>query len=422
MKPITLFSLCFALSLLAQVLPAFQQSNTLPPPARAEGSAVKDLGPATVNLNWENVSVVDLPLLARLPNLRRLQVNPNTDSGLVAWQNVTQEELAPVGALAALEDLTLPYCAHLSLEHLRRLATCKSLASVMFINENLTLNAEVSGVLATWPALRSLRLSLIEVTPAGLGALALNPNLDLLELSHCRGLDAAGIAALGKLTKLRVLSLGGVGRPDMLARLRRQDAPPSWALTLAAMQQIATMPELREIWLVECNLEPRLLAALPKNLVALTLEGHDVDVQALQDLRQHGALRSLTLREAGATAAEREQFGTAVAGLLGTLRLECFRWSGALAADLRGAIASQVDLRELSLPFCPDLGFVAALPKLERLELWQSTQPPAAAELAVLQASKSLRIVVYHDTDLPADLVADLKRALGTRITLQFVE
>lgn len=413
--------LCFAASLSA----APQQAEPTPPlgrAARSEGAAAKGLDAATVNLDWENVAVADLPLLARFPGLRRLQVNPETDAGIAAWQAVTADALAPVCALTSLEDLTLPYCAHLSAEHLRRLAACKRLASVMFINENLTLDAEVAGALATWPALRSLRLALIEVTPAGLAALAKIPNLESLELANCRGLDAAGIEAVGKLANLRVLGLGGVGRPDMLARMRGQDAPPAWALTMAAMEQIAQLPALRELELVDCTLAPQLLLALPEKLVALELRGHDVDVQALQDLRKHGALRSLRLSEAGATEAEREQFGKAVAGLLGVLRLERFGWLGSVAADLREAIASQADLRELSLPCDPDLGFAAALPKLERLDLWPRAEPPTAAELGVLQASKSLRIVAYHDTKLAGDVVAELRKALGARIALQIVE
>lgn len=413
--------LCFAASLPA----APQQPEPTPPlgrAARSDGGAVKDLDAATVNLDWENVTVADLPLLARLPGLRRLQINPETDKGMVAWQSVTAEELAPVCALASLEDLTLPFCAHLSAEHLRRLAACKRLASVMFLNENFTLDAEVAGALATWPALRSLRLALIEVTPAGLAALATLPNLDSLELANCRGLDAAGIEAVGKLGKLRVLSLGGLGRPDMMARMRRQDAPPSWALTMAAMEQIAKLPALRELELVECSLAPRLLTALPAKLVALELRGHDVDVQAVQDLRQHGALRSLQLGEVGATEAEREQFGKAVAGLLGVLQLERFGWHGAVGKDLREAVAGQADLRELLLACGPDLGFVVGLPKLERLELWPRVEPPTAADLGVLQASKSLRVVAYRDTKLSSDVVAELQKALGQRIALQLVD
>ncbi len=429
-----------SLSFLAAFSAALPQdappSQPLPEAARVEGAAAKDLDPTTVNLNWETVSVADLPLLARFPGLRRLQINADFDAE-IGWRSVTAEELAPVCALSGLEDLTLPYCAHLTLDHLRRLSACKRLASVLFINESLNLDQDVAGVLATWPALRSLRLSLITVTPAGLAALVQVPNLELLELSHCRALDAEGVAGICKLPKLRALMLSGLGRPDMLARLKGLGATPSWALTMDAMKAIAAMPALRELTVEECTLIPKLLTVLSPKLTSIKLGGHDVDAQALQDLRQHGSLRGLQLSEVGVTEEQRAQFRKEVVRLLGTLRLERFHWNGRTSDDVRQAIAGQSDLRELTIPCGPDLEFAASLPKLERLELWKRLPPikddgatavddqpvhPTPAEFGVLRTSKSLRVVAYHDRNVPADVADGLRKALGPKIALHFVE
>lgn len=432
MTPLALVCSCFAASLSLAAPPQEPRAKpSLPPPVRVEGAAVEQVDVTTVNIDWENVTIADLPRLARLPGLRRLQINPHGD-GAAAWRNVTPDELAPVCALPALEDLTLPFCAHLSPEHLGRLAKCERLASVLFLNEILTLDAATAGALARWPALRSLRLSLIQVKPAGLAGLAQVRGLEVLELELCRGLDAECVAALAGLVKLRPLTLSGLGRPDMLARMQRRDATPSWALTAAAMRQIAALPALQELRLEECTLEPGLLKGLSPRLRALRLDGHDVDVQALHDVRGHGSLRALELREAGATDDERGRFRKEVADLLGTLHLERFRWYGTMSTDVCQAIAGLADLRELAVPCDAGLGFLTALPKLERLELWPRTTPnagndgtdghPTASEFAALRASKSLRSVAHHDTKLPAAIVDELRKALGPKIELQLVD
>lgn len=404
------------------------QQAALPPSTRVQGEALRTCDAATVNIDWEEARVALLPLLTRLPGLRRLQINPDSEA-TGGWQQLTPDDLAPLLELPALETLTIPYCAHLSVAHLQRLAGCKRLASLSCINEAFTLDAAIAAALAELPALRTLDLSLIRVTPAGLAALAKVERLERLDLSHCRDLDAAGMAAVAGLAQLRSLELSGVGRPDMLQAMRGGGAPETWALDAASMQRLAAMPNLRELGLRECTLAPHLLAGLPPKLTSLQLQGWQVDAAAIADLRRLADLRALDLRPAATSAEVRQQVAAAAAGVLGSLHLEQLRWYGALPPELRSVIAGQADLRQLGLPLVDDLAFVASLPKLEHLLLWPRLPPLDGEEsaepgvqprdLAVLRASKSLRRLTWHDRTLDAATVAALQQALGAQIELQ---
>lgn len=84
-----------ALALLSTIVAArAQEAGTLPPPARVECAAIAKVDCATANINWEEAAVADLRHLARLPALRRLQINPAAED-TAAWQSV------PVAAFRA---------------------------------------------------------------------------------------------------------------------------------------------------------------------------------------------------------------------------------------------------------------------------------------------------------------------------------
>jgi hypothetical protein len=416
-----------ALALLTTIVAArTQEAVTLPPPLRVEGAAIAKIDVATANINWEEATVADLRHLARLPALRRLQINPSGDD-TVAWQNVPVAAFNALAALPALEELTVPYCCHLTPEHLRKLAGCARLAKVMFINENFTLDAEVAGALATWPALRSLDLQLIPVTSKGIAALAAAPHLEELRLVNCRGFDAESLAAVTGLTKLRSLAFSGVGQADMIARMRG-DGTLSWALDAAAVARLAKMPALRELCLLECVLAPHVLAELPSTLTAMRLSGAEVDAAVVKDLRRLGGLRRLDL-QTSTTPEGRDAAIAEVVTLLGALHLESFSWYGDVSADLCKAIGDQQDLRVLECRCPDDLAFLARLPRLARLVLTcplpgldrRIVWAPAANAFAALKASKSLREVVYRDPEhaVGPELVAELQRALGAGIVLR---
>lgn len=417
-----------ALALCATIVAArAQEVVTLPPPLCVEGAAIAKVDVATANINWEEATVADLRHLARLPGLRRLQINPCSDD-TAAWQNVPVAALSALTSLPVLEEVTVPYCCHLTPEHLRKLAGCARLAKVMFINENFTLDTEVAGALATWPALRLLDLSLIPVTDKGIAALAAAPHLEELRLMNCRGLDAESFAAVTGLTKLRSLALSGVGQADLIARLRG-GGTPSWALDVAAVKRLATMPALRELCLHECVLAPHVLAELPSALTSVKLSGAEVDAAVVKDLRRLGGLQRLDLQTSGAAPEGPDAAIAEVVTLLGALHLESFSWYGDVSVDLCKAIGDQQDLRGLECRCPDDLVFLARLPRLARLVL---TRPlpgldgrinwtPAANAFAALKASKSLREVVYRDPEhaVGAELVAELQRALGAGILLR---
>lgn len=404
-----------------------QEAVTLPPPLRVEGAAIAKVDAATTNINWEEATVADLRHLARLPALRRLQINPGSDD-TAAWQSVPVSAFSALTSLPVLEEVTVPYCCHLTPEHLRKLAGCARLAKVMFINENFTLDAEVAGALATWPALRLLDLSLIPVTSKGIAALAAAQHLEELRLMNCRGLDAESFAAVTGLTKLRSLALSGVGQADILARMRG-DGTASWALDAAAVKRLATMPALRELCLQECVLAPHVLAELPSTLTSVKLSGAEVDAAVVKDLRRLGGLRRLDLQTSGAAPEGPDAAIAEVVTLLGALHLESFSWYGDVTVELCKAIGDQQDLRELECRCPDDLAFLARLPRLARLVLTcplpgldrRILWAPTANAFAALKASKSLREVVYRDPEhaVGPELVAELQRALGAGIVLR---
>lgn len=409
--------------LAATLLPA-QTTAPLPPPVRVEGPAIREVDADTTNINWEEATVADLTALTRLSKLRRLQINPNLDA-TNTWQTVSVADIAPLAELEALEDLTIPYCCHLTPEHLRKLARCPRLARVNFINECFVLDEPVGAALATWPALRSLRLSLIQVTSKGLGALAAAPHLEELNLTFCRDLDAEGFAAVTRIEQQRVLALWGTGQPEILARMRNRDTTPSWTLDLRAMRQLAAMPALRELSLTSCKLPaPHMLAELSPRLTALTLISEDVDEVGLADLRHLGDLRHLRLNDA--YAADRAAFRAAAANLIGTLHLDSLDWQGELTEAMRKAIGNQLDLRELTIVADADLTYAAQLPKLTQLELRRpppaqggpEAWKPRAASFVALTENKSLTEVVLAGHGLEAGAAEEVRKALGARIRL----
>jgi hypothetical protein len=431
MSPLQSFVLVsITLSAMAGPAPAQQRDSDLPPAKLASAHGMRALPPTTQSLNWENVAVHHMPLLALMPALRRLQINPDSDAAWGDWAKLEVDALAPLCALPALEQLTLPYCASLSPAHLRKLAGCQRLVRVQFFTDCLRLEPATVAALAEWPVLRELELGWIVVSADGLAALSALPRLERLVLGNCRELDAAGWAAVCKLKNLRALMLSGLGQPNILARFRQGEQADTWFPDLPSIRALAALPELRELELLECVLVPGALAALPKQVTALTCRGGGLTASQVRELRQLGGLRTLRLGDAGRDDREQDAFRSEVAELLGVLRLDGFHWSGRMSAELRRAIAGQADLRELALPCSAELDFVAGLPKLERLDLWprllspaaiaagEHPAPPAPAELAVLRASKSLRVVVCRDHELTAAAIAGLREALGPRVEL----
>jgi hypothetical protein len=204
------------------------------------------------------------------------------------------------------------------------------------------------------------------------------------------------------------------------------------------MRRIAAMPALRELELKDCTIDAALLRELPEALTSFVHSGPDLDAAGVQALRRLGNLRTLRLHQSGTTDEDRAAMRREVAGLLGSLHLQRFTWRGQLSPELRQAVAAQGDLRELELDG-DDFAFAAALPKLERLDLWprieapkgvgpmgprshQTAVPPPTAELEALRASKAMRVLAYHDVRVAADVAERIRLALWPRIALHIVE
>ncbi|MCB9878666.1 MAG: hypothetical protein H6835_13795 [Planctomycetes bacterium] len=409
---------------------AAQEPAALPAVVRVDGGALAGTAADVGNLEWEVVRVADLPLLVGRGSLRRLQINPDTDA-IADWQQITVEQLRPLTALPALVELTLPFCCHVEVEHLRLLAGCPRLASICFVNEALVLDADAAAELAAWPSLHQLTLSHLKVESAGLRGLEAAAGLRRLALQGCRGLDQDGLQAVAALP-LEALVLERLGQPDLLARFTGGDTSPSWALHVAAMRQLASMSTLRELILRSCVLGDEVLAELPTRLTSLTLEDAEASPAALRHVRRLADLRHLSWRlparsgdDAATTAAADD---AATADVLGALRLQSLHWSGALRPAVRKAIGSMAGLERFEGPCDDDLAFLAGLPEVHRLVLAERPavqqadgswlpSPPAPASFAPLRGCRALTEVVYSGPLTDAERSA-LQQALGDRITL----
>jgi hypothetical protein len=215
------------------------------------------------------------------------------------------------------------------------------------------------------------------------------PKLRELDIAVTKGITSAGLAHLGKMSRLEKLSLyqintGGAGLGD------------------DAIRGIAGLESLRELWIGECGTSDggvKLLEKLPQ-LTALTLrqEGNLTD-EAIKSIAKLSRLKSLSLPSYVGTHRGWMRFSVAgIRQLKGLKELESLHLVGqevpadALAFpkltslslghsnvddDVAARIGELRELRHLELTYC-DIGdaglkHLAALPELRRLDISSST-------------------------------------------------
>ena len=249
--------------------------------------------------------------LAELPqNAAALPAEPFTVSQILFGRNLTDEDLAPIGACRHLEGLDIGASRQLSDAGLRQLRPLRSLRWVA-INECPLLKEEIPTLLASNPQLYSVGINGTAATSASIRALGACPRLRQLHVSegamtpevyrflaeHCRELrtfevhggkvSGVDVSALASLPFLRELAIGcDLLTPD------RADA------TVAAL---TSMPSLESLILLRVASGDDLarVAPLGKRLRRLTVADAvsqgSVGPQFWKPLSEFTALESLGL-------------------------------------------------------------------------------------------------------------------------------
>lgn len=251
---------------------------------RAGGLVARDSGGRVVAIDLRSSWIMDsdMPALANLPDLRRLDLSLTriSDRGLRALKT------AP-----AIEDLNLYFAEQVG--------------------------DEGTAILRNWKRLKRLNLRGTKITDSTLEVLAGITTIEWLDIGWAQVTDT-GLDHLSSLTNLRSLTMGGNKLTDHALQFLRQMPQIEyldiggtqrtdsglWSLLLtdAGVQAIATVTELRELRLAGTNVTGRglaMLKSLPK-LERLNLQGckrlRDDAAATLAEFKQ---LQVLDLKETG---------------------------------------------------------------------------------------------------------------------------
>lgn len=216
--------------------------------------------------------------LAKLPHIEVLvffHLNPVVPTGLAELKNCQSLRALYVNAYAGdtVSALDLPHLESLSqlaeLEHLALHCNWFSQPTILRDERGVPLRKRRSEAflpLARLKKLKGLTLEGVEVSDELLAKLAGLPELALLSLFRCDGLDAKSLAKLATCKKLEVLDIGDPFRPDLAA---------------VAFDELSNLTSLRVLWLqgrrqITAEQLSQLITASP----------------ALAELRLHGSVLS----------------------------------------------------------------------------------------------------------------------------------
>jgi Leucine-rich repeat (LRR) protein len=239
-------------------------------------------GADTVDLRGSWVTDSDMPALARMTDLRHLNLSLTriSDRGLRALKS------AP-----AIEDLNLYFAEQITDEGAAVVKNWKHLKSLNLRGTKIT-DATLE-FLASVPTLESLDIGWAQITDTGLEHLTALTNLRRLTMGGNKLTDTA-LQFLGQMPQLEYLDIGGQQRTD--------SGLWSLLLTEAGMQSIGAVTELRELRMDGAGVNAHGLEAL-KPLAKL----ERLNLQACKRLRDDAApvlaslkhLRVLDLKDSG---------------------------------------------------------------------------------------------------------------------------
>lgn len=411
---------------------AVAPQEPLPPEVKVRGLAeLQALDRGATNVWCQLREPAELGELARFAQLRSVVVEPDPDLSheemtTAAWS------LSPLAECASLEHVTIGYFWTLKLAEFTVLTRLPKLRSLTLLGRDKVVDAELGALLGKL-SLRSLVLHAVDVQPEGMRALGELPLLERLELRDCTGLATCDLTHLYRLRQLRALGVRGFGLPRQVVAggsgtavsiqlPEMRDGKFVVRLTAEWMHGLAkALPNLHELDLTESMIDDEVLLAMPRNVVRLGIRGAlgygELGVAAAMDLP---GLRVLACGDpAPSILKHHEEVPTAIWWPpLYLKKLQRMEFTGFPTAEFVDALSQQVELRELRLEHVsvgsfpiggpglgagvmiedplPDFGFLADMPKLEKIEL---LRPSQALEAAIRQAlpevlAKRVRIEV----------------------------
>jgi len=224
---------------------------------KAGGTVTRDsAGHVTeVDLRASWVTDSDLPALARMPDLRRLDLS---------LTRISDRGLRTLKTAPGIEELNLYFAEQVSDEGAVVLRNWKHLKRLNLRGTKIT--DSTLEMLAGVPAIEWLDIGWAQITDTGLDQLSTLTNLRWLTMGGNKLTDTA-LQFLRQMPQLEYLDIGGTQRTDS----------GLWSLLLndAGVQAIASVTELRELRLNGTNITGRQLAMLKGlgKLERLSLQG-----------------------------------------------------------------------------------------------------------------------------------------------------
>ncbi|MEZ6037028.1 MAG: hypothetical protein R3F29_06075 [Planctomycetota bacterium] len=276
-------------------------------------------------------------------------------------------------------------------------------------------DAEFGAAIAAHSRARTLAIEYMQVTAAGLRALA-DGELHTLRVDVTAGVTADALEALGELRQLRHLELHGAHgvsiASDAGGQLTAQGSP---VLSREVLHRLAALPSLQSLTLDACVLDGEALKALPRSLQRLDLAtcfGVDASLGAviaeMRDLVELGLPLRLDSDEDyrgmwsprihGTDLHTRRLTGAEAAAIVAARPWHWLHFDGRLDESMTNALTDQPLLRELTLT--PTAGsvpmtFAGALPQLRKVTFVDADISHQLVE--PLGESRSLREVVFDD-------------------------
>jgi Leucine-rich repeat (LRR) protein len=254
---------------------------------RAGGTATRDSeGHVTaVDLRSSWVTDSDIPVLARMPDLKRLDLS---------LTRISDRGLRTLRTAQGIEELNLYFTEQLGDEGAAVLRNWKHLKRLNLRGTKIT--DSTLEILGSMPAIEWLDIGWAQITDTGLDHLSTLTHLRWLTMGGNKLTDTA-LQFLRQMPQLEYLDIGGTQRTDS----------GLWSVSLndAGAQAIASVSELRELRLNGTNITGRQLAMLKGlgKLERLSLQGckrlRDDTAGVLAEFKQ---LRTVDLKDSGVTA------------------------------------------------------------------------------------------------------------------------
>jgi Leucine-rich repeat (LRR) protein len=250
-----------------------------------------------VDLRSSWITDSDMPALARMPDLKRLDLS---------LTRISDRGLRALKTAQGIEELNLYFAEQVGDEGAAVLRNWKHLKRLNLRGTKIT--DSTLEMLAGVPSIVWLDIGWAQITDTGLDHLSALANLRWLTMGGNKLTDTA-LQFLRQMPQLEYLDISGTQRTDS----------GLWSLLLndAGVQAIASVTDLQELRLNGTNITGRQLAMLKglSKLTKLSLQGckrlRDDGASVLGDFRQ---LRSVDLKDSGVSPEAAAKLRTALPG------------------------------------------------------------------------------------------------------------